>query len=235
MQRHKDVSNAARVDTTTGGYSSMRILAVTVVFMGVIHLGGGGCATEKKLSVRPECPSLDAGDYYFPPGALDPSRSKIDGITRDWYSKYLHAMMEPSLSCGPRSDGSAFRFLWLRSFHHPIAVRAEREGSAVTLNVVELDGTGGSAPGGVVKRVQRVLSPAEQGQFLTKLQSVGFWEMKKNQDRFGVEGAQWVLEGAEDGRYRVIERWSPGPGAYRELCLLLLEFTGIVIPPLDYY
>jgi len=33
----------------------------------------------------------------------------------------------------------------------------------------------------------------------------------------------------------VLERWSPGSGAYRDLCLLLIEFTGIAIPPLDYY
>jgi hypothetical protein len=144
-------------------------------------------------------------------------------------------MLEPSLSCGQRTDGFAYRLLWLRSFHHPISVRIEKNGSTVTLNAVELDGAGGHAPGEIVKRIQRALSPTEQNKFLTKLSRIGFWEMKTNQDRLGLEGAQWILEGTENGRYQVVDRWSPGPGAYRDVCLLLLEFTGIAIPPLDYY
>jgi len=217
-----------------GRYSSMRVPITGVVLVSVILLGGWGCAT-KTPAVRPECPSLDAGDYYFPKGSLDPSRPKIDGFLRDWYSKYLRAMLEPSLSCGERPDGFAYRFLWLRSFHHPIAMRIEKNGSSVTLNAVELDGTGGNAPGGVVKRVRRELSSAEQGEFLAKLGRVDFWKLGKNEARFGLDGAQWILEGAENGQYRVVERWSPKPGAYRDVCLLLLEFTGIKIPPLDFY
>jgi len=234
VQCHNDVFNATRIDTTAGGSSSTRILIVGVVLICALLLCGGSCATKEPV-LRSECPSVDAGDYYFPKGSLDPTRAKIDGITRDWYSKYLRAMLEPSLSCGGRTDGFAYRFLWLRSFHHPIAVRIEKNGSSVALTAVELDGTGGHEPGGIVKRVQRALSPAEQDKFLTKLSQVRFWEMRKNQDRFGLDGAQWILEGAESGRYQVVERWSPGPGAYREVCLLLLGFAGFAIPPLDYY
>jgi hypothetical protein len=236
VQSHDDVSNLVRINTAPGACAWVRSPVITVIWMGALLLGGGGCATEKRLAVRPECPSLDAEDYYFPMGALDPSRAKIDAISRDWYSKYLRAMMEPSLSCGRSPDGFAYRFLWLRVSHHPIAVRVEKDGAVVTLSAVELNGTGGTAPGGIVNRLQRALSPAEQGQFLARLRPVGFWEMKKNVDRFGsMEGAQWVLEGAEDGRYRVIERWSPQSGAYREFCLLLIEFTGIKIPMLKDY
>jgi hypothetical protein len=212
----------------------MRIPILAVGLVGVILFCGGSCATKKPV-VRSECPSLDADDYYFPKGSLDPSQSKVDGITRDWYSKYLRGMMEPSLSCGERADGFAYRFLWLRSSHHPIAVRIEKSGSSVGLNAVELDGTGESAPGRIVKRTQHALSPAEQDKFLTKLKQVGFWEMRNNRDRFGFNGAQWVLEGAENGQYRIVERWSPKPGAYRDLCVLLVEFAGFVIPSLDSY
>lgn len=214
----------------------MRSPIPAVVLVCAILLGGWGCSTKTEpLAVRSECPSLDAGDYYFPKGALDPSRPKIDGLTRDWYSQFLRAMLEPSLSCGQGSGGFAYRFLWLRGAHHPIAVRVEGSGSSLALSAVELDGAGGHAPGEIVKRVQRALSPAEQSKFRTRLSRVGFWEMPKNQDRFGLDGAQWILEGAEDSQYQVLERWSPGSGAYRDLCLLLIEFTGIAIPPLDYY
>jgi hypothetical protein len=196
---------------------------------------GGGCATKKPV-FRSECPSLDADDYYFSKGALDPGRPKIDKMLRDWYSNYLRAMMEPSLSCGPRSSRFAYRFLWLRGSHHPIAMRVEREGAFLMFSAVELDGRGGGgAPGSVVQRIQRRLLPAEQDTFLRKLKGVGFWELKKNEERFGFEGAQWILEGNEDERYQVVERYTPRPGAYRDVCLQLIEFTGIAIPPLDYY
>ncbi|MCL5279893.1 MAG: hypothetical protein M1376_08320 [Planctomycetes bacterium] len=212
----------------------MRIPNTIIILVSVILLGGWGCAT-KTPALRPECPSLDADDYYFPQGALDPARPKIDGFLRNWYSKYLRAMLEPSLSCGARPEGFAYRFLWLRSFHHPIAMRVEKNGPSVMFNAVELDGTGGNAPGGIVKSVQRELSSAEQSEFLAKLARVDFWELGKNESRFGLDGAQWLLEGAENGQYRVVERWSPNPGPYRDVCLLLLEFTGIKIPPLDFY
>ena len=234
VRRRDDISEAARIDAAAGGHSPMRIWITPVILVSTILLGGWGCST-KTPSVRSECPSLDAEDYYFPKGALDPSRSKVDRILRDWYSKYLRAMMEPSLSCGEKMDGFAYRFLWLRGFHRPIAVRIEKNGPSVTLNAVETDGTGGSAPGRIVKRTQRTLSPAEHDKFLMKLKQVGFWEMRKNQDRFGMEGAQWVLEGAENGRYEVVDRWSPSPGAYRDVCLILLEFAGIAVPPAELY
>jgi hypothetical protein len=212
----------------------MRIPIVTVILVSAILLGGWSCAT-KEPAVRPECPSLDARDYYFANGALDSSRPKIDRMLREWYSKYLRAALEPSLSCGRGPDGFAYRFLWLRSAHRPISIRIEKEGPLFALHAVELDGAGGSEPGGIVRRIDRALSPAERDKFQARLAAVGFWELRKNQDRFGLDGAQWILEGAEDDRYQVVERWSPGPGAYRDFCLLLIEFTRIGIPPLEYY
>jgi hypothetical protein len=228
-QRHN-----ATADTTAGGRPSLRIPITALTLVTAVGLCGWGCSARRP-SLRLECPSLDAGDYYFPRGALDPSRTKVDGLLRDWYSKYLRAMLEPSLSCGDRTGGFAYRFLWLRSFHAPIAVRLEKTGSSVVLNAVELEGTGGQAAGEIVKRTQRALSPAEENKFLTRLKQVGFWEMRKNQDRFGMEGAQWILEGIDNGRYQVVDRWSPGPGPYRDVCLILLEFTGLTIPAAERY
>jgi len=234
VQQRKEISHTMRGDPTVGWHSTVRIPIIGIVLVCVSLLAGWGCATKTPV-IRPQCPSLNAGDYYFPMRALDPSRPKIDDFLRGWYSRYLRAMLEPSLSCGARPDGFAYRFLWLRSFHHPIAMRIEKSGSSVTLSAVELDGTGGNAPGGIVKSVQRELSSAEQDEFLAKLARVDFWRLRKNEERFGLDGAQWVLEGAENGQYRVVERWSPPPGAYRDVCLLLLQFTGITIGPLDFY
>jgi hypothetical protein len=235
VRHHDHTSKAVKVGTNIVGYFLGAIPLAATVFVSAIVLCGAGCATTKKLSFRSYCPSLDAGDYYFPKGALDPSRPKVDGVLRDWYSRYLRAMMEPSVSCGSRGDGFAYRFLWLRSFHHPIAVRIEKNGPSAILSAVELDGTGGHAPGAIVKRTQRALSPAEENSFLEKLKLANFWEMRRDQDRFGSDGAQWILEGVDSGQYQVVQRWSPGPGAYSDVCLLLLDFAGIRIPRTELY
>ncbi len=42
-----------------------------------------------------------------------------------------------------------------------------------------------------------------------------------------MDGSQWVLEGVRDGRYHVVDRWSPESGLYRETCLILLRFSEI--------
>src|SRR5258708_39333972 len=62
---------------------------------------------------------------YFPPGVLDSApQGQGHGTRAIWYAKHLKALHEPSLwemAQDPKAE--AYRFLWLRSFHHPIAVR----------------------------------------------------------------------------------------------------------------
>ena len=229
----KDTSNAGRIDVSARRCPSRSLIGTILLLLAAV-LGGGSCATKKPL-FRAECPSLDAGDYYFPEGALDPTRARIDKLLRDRYSSYLRAMMEPSLSCGTRVDGYAYRFLWLRSFHHPIVVRIEKAGPAVTLNAVELEGTGGDKPGQIIRRVQRLLSPAEQDKFLAKLNEVSAEEMQKNLIRFGVDGAQWVVEGVKNGQYQLVDKWTPGRGAYRDCGVAFLSLAGFSIPAEEMY
>lgn len=45
----------------------------------------------------------------------------------------------------------------------------------------------------------------------------------------GNDGAEWILEGVNGGRYHVVDRWTPGAGAYREACLYLLKISDLGI------
>src|SRR5688572_20568151 len=62
---------------------------------------------------------------YFPDRIFD-EEQRVDDLVDTWYSKHLRAMGEPSLvslsSRGPR-DIEAYRFLWLPTWGHPVAVR----------------------------------------------------------------------------------------------------------------
>ncbi len=164
---------------------------------------------------------------YFPDRSLS-DRPDLHEFTVQWYGKHLRAMNEPSLfQASNDPSAQAYRFLWLRSFHAPVAVRLQvHPGGDGTLTVTVLSGAGGYEPGKV--KVHRVL-PVEASKvavFLEALETLGFWGLPgPDPSRTGLDGAQWVLEGTRKGAYWVLDRWSPGKGAYRDACLLLLSFS----------
>ena len=41
------------------------------------------------------------------------------------------------------------------------------------------------------------------------------------------DGAQWVLEGTRNGRYHVVDRWSPTGTEYEQLCKFLMELSPV--------
>lgn len=177
---------------------------------------------------RADCASLDVAELLFPKSIFGERLPHFDqdAFTREWYSQHLRAMTEPSLSCG-ESSGESYRFLWLRTWGRPIAVRVEA-GRSITLTAVELDGAGGYEPGKVSRRVQSQLSAAEWETFSEALKATDFWKMPGRLPNHGLDGAQWVMEGRSGLNYHVVDRWSPAPGAYRELCLMLVKFAGLM-------
>ncbi len=45
-----------------------------------------------------------------------------------------------------------------------------------------------------------------------RINGVSFWNLptlQPSDGTVGLDGAQWIIEGAKDGRYHVIDRWSP--------------------------
>jgi hypothetical protein len=179
------------------------------------------------------------GPAYFPPGKFEPG-PEDDAFVVSWYSKHLEALREPSLAALARSPRAhAYRFLWLRTFDAPIALRVDisPDGTA-TLTVKATSGQGGYEPGTLVTDRRRVLSRAEVGRFLSRLSTARFWELPTRErpvtDADGsitlrADGAQWILEGVASGRYHVVDRWGPAHGAYREAALWLLQSSGLRI------
>jgi hypothetical protein len=102
---------------------------------------------------------------------------------------------------------------------------------------LELSGAGGYEPGKVDRRIERTLSPAEWDRLESSLDALGFWRMptQESSDKIGVDGAQWVMEGAAAGQYHVIDRWSPKDSPFREACILFLKVAGIKVRTEDLY
>lgn len=167
---------------------------------------------------------------YFPPD-FDRFRSK-------WYGEHLAAMEEPSLFELSRAGATALRFLWLRTFHHPICVRLHRDGVVVQLIGLRLTGQGGYEPGRIDLRVERELESADWRRIEIALEVARF-EAPPADPRLGADGAQWIVERARGGDYRMLERWSPDSvGAhadFRAACEMFLALAGSDLVDGDVY
>lgn len=154
----------------------------------------------------------------------------LDQMVVDWYSEHLSAANEPSLlkalDQGALSP-AVYRFTWLRSFDKPIVIRIEElEGGALQMTASRLSGMGGYEPGAVEARIVRRLSHEEAKQFRRALSGANGLRLKAVTCDLGFDGAQWILEGVDRGRYRFVERWTPDRGSVRALGLVMLGFTG---------
>ena len=158
---------------------------------------------------------------YFP--------ATVSEFVRNWYGQHLAAMNEPSLFEAAARGESALRFLWLRTFDPPMAIRLTREGEDVKLVATRLSGQGGYEPGAIAERIERTLSVADWLRIEAGLDLAHF-DDPPNQDGLGADGAQWVVERARNGSWRMVDRWSPereGPhGEFRRACDAFLALVG---------
>ena len=163
---------------------------------------------------------------YFPKGNFSGKWEKRDDFVNDWYGSHLRAMGEKSLLAANQT-AETYRFLWLRTFHHPIFVRIERRDDEINLFTKELDGAGGYEPGKVLRSNKLSIKPEDFCKFLKLLEEANYWNLPIDNDDMGNDGAQWVLEGVRNGRYHAVDRWTPQTGEFREACLFLLKLSGV--------
>ena len=196
-----------------------------------------GLAQSWADAVRATCPPVGAENFFYPAALLHPDRPDIDQFVRAWYSSNLAAMHEPSLSCGSDRNSDVYRFLWLRSFHHPIAVRITREDRAARLEFVELSSRRGNEPGKILRQIEKQLSPAELNHFEAVLIAADFWEMPVNPspDEEGLDGARWIIEGRRAGDFHLVDRYTPRDGSFRALGILFLKLADVDVPPAQIY
>jgi len=147
-------------------------------------------------------------------------------------------MSEPSLSCGADPSGQTYRFLWVRTFHHPIAIRVTLSGSTGSLVAIELNGQGGYEPGNVLRRKEQRLTETEAMLVTTVVRDGRFWQTDTTHRPLGeggLDGAEWIMEGRRGSSYHVTHKWSPRYGRYREMCLTFLRLSRLRVPESDIY
>jgi len=175
---------------------------------------------------------------YFPPGVLGATTQEHD-FKANWYAKELKALHEPSLWELSHNDPNveAYRFLWLRTFDHPIAARlVVRASGSGWMHARMTSGQGGYAPGRIIRWGVSWLTKAKTQSLLEALAAADFWnlptlagvnETPPGPDgtvEIGADGAQWIVEGVKNGQYHVVDRWSPETAdPVREIGLLSLK------------
>jgi hypothetical protein len=173
----------------------------------------------------------DENPRYFPDGTFNGRPGIYDGGER-FCAWYFRTMNEPSLLDESKQQNiRVYRFLKLPPFFHPWSVRItillDGTGQAVAKTT---DGTGGFSPGYHTKTQTVEVPKPIVDRFLHLLDNLAFWSMPTElSSHFAVMGGTpWMLEGAESGRYHVVERVSPSHGPFAMLCAFMLEEMGKV-------
>ncbi len=165
---------------------------------------------------------LISQDSYFPSGALS-DYDKSDSFKARWYSEQLRALDEPSLLKEAKDSGlQSYRFVWLRTFHHPLAVRLDiMSDGRGKLTVKIANGTGGYKPGTLIENTTASVTQQQTGKFLEQVRDARFWELPSFEKTSGRDGAEWIIEGVKNGKYHVVNRWTPSEGPVHELGMTL--------------
>ena len=198
-----------------------RLICYLIIVSAVLASSSCSADTNKNRDV---CPRISSSSYYFAKGSLSSTNSNLDKFVREWYSKHMSAMNEPSLSCG--TPGETYRFTWLRSFHNPVSLRVEVQEGIATLHSIELDGAGGYEPGNVLRKDERVLSSGELNEIRSIFLDSNFHSLPTTVDRMGADGAEWILEQSGSGGYHLVIRWSPDSGEVYKIGNLFLTLSG---------
>jgi hypothetical protein len=152
----------------------------------------------------------------------------------EWYTRQLKELEEPAFGTMKADARAQIRFVWLRSFHHPIAVTlaiddVDPRGGA-TATCKEGAGAGGYAPLWLKRNDTRAVDAATFTRIKARAEKLRFFDAPWLVSELGTDGARWIVEASWDGKYHAIDRWTPRKGVARELGLALLDACGFAIP-----
>ena len=136
----------------------------------------------------------------------------IGAFSACWYTEQLDSLKEPDLGSLRATADTVVRFLWLRTFHQPVAVRVSAARGRWTAILSVSSGQGGYNPGHLVRRDTLPLSAAAVDTLRALLAAADFWRAPTSErDLGGADGSQWVFEFMTDRQYGLRDRWTPRP------------------------
>ena len=167
---------------------------------------------------------------YIPDGffSIDKERNEQD---LKWYVELLGTLQEPSLyELSNDTNLNSYRFLWLRTFDNPIALRLSlnEDGSAI-LNIKVADGETGFKIGKLIENKTANVTKEQVADFLMVLNQANFWHLPSKEEGGGVDGAAWILEGVKAGDYHIVLKWATKEGYFWNAALFLVTLSNLNI------
>lgn len=178
--------------------------------------------------MRTACPALGSDEFYFEVGTFP----RDDRFARPWASAHLAAAAQESLSCGPSLSTETLRLTWLRTAQSPIVVRIDKRHSGVTATAIALQpSTSSRHPVAVATlwRLDRQLSDQAFTEIESALERAGVWSTPDSSVG-GMDGTVWVVERRRGAAFNAAHRFTPGPGPFRDACLLFLKTMDVTVP-----
>jgi hypothetical protein len=141
---------------------------------------------------------------YFPPDTFTSPSGSFD--TR-WFSRELYALQEKALWPPSSANERTYRLTVFPAFTFP---------RSVTLTVMP-DGTGqvrfretDASRYHLNVDTAHTTTAQQATDFTNSLDRIQFWQLPTHVQQLGFDGAEFVLEAVQDGRYHVVIRWCPG-------------------------
>ncbi len=142
-------------------------------------------------------------------------------FTDAWFSEQLFALGESDLRDNPKE---AYRFTYIPAFFEPYTIRLEidKEGNG-RLFYSKCDAPISSSGGDIAKQAEKEMSKSDCSKLLTTIKQYDFWTLPMTDERIGLDGSEWLIEGVKNGKYHFIYRWSPKEGAAFEIGKSFME------------
>ncbi len=193
---------------------------------------------ESTAFVRFIDPPLDSMTWYFPPGNYAEKKVgdhlHLHKFTNTWYSLTLKNCEEPVLYNYKGLD-EIYRVTWLRAFHYPVVFRFQKQGFNFLLTTKVLLERNDEYPDELETNTTTSVSFFKWYKFKSKLAEADFWKLDfKDADAEPMDGSRWIVEGVNEGKYHMIERWFPEP-ELRKACLYLLSISNLKISKRNIY
>jgi hypothetical protein len=157
---------------------------------------------------------------YFPPLTFV---SRVGDFQLHWYSRELYALGERPLWPPTSENQRAYRITVIPAFS---------ESESATLKVMD-DGssnvslrTTGRYRRSLAIDKSKTISAKQAADFTDVLNRIQFWQLPTESPHRGFDGAEWILEGVQDGTYHVVVRWCPGKEPFGEAARKLFDLAG---------
>jgi hypothetical protein len=133
-----------------------------------------------------------------------------------------------------KPNANIYRFTWLRSFHHPIAIRIEKIDNEIMLYWKVGKGAGGYKPKGLKKSGKKKLSLKKWIEFEGIVKASNFDSLPNEKYIPMLDGATWTLERKMPESFKAHNTNFPSK-EISKACLYLLDLTNIKVKDDDKY